>query len=230
MKKYKIMALVFAVLTGLATLLFFGSLQNSVHKDYISVVVTTKYITKQTKLTAEMLELKKLPAEAVHPDAARSISAVTGKITDGVLEKGETVLVSKLVASGGNTGNFSYRIPDGMRAVTIRVDAVTGTGGLIKAGDRVDILVEVEQQTAGNVDKTPTSTMLLQNIEVLATGADSGQNSGGSYTTVTLSVSRNDDLLKLNLAAIAGKMRLTLRSPLDKGTYTYHAQTIQDLK
>lgn len=229
MKKYKIMALIFAVLTGLTSFLFLSSLQKNSQKDYIDVVVTTKQIAKQTTLTADMLRLQKIPVEAVHPDAARNINTVVGKITDGMLERGEAVLQSKLILSGGKTGGFSYRIPDGMRAITIKVDSVSGAGGLIKTGDHVDILAEFDLQKAGSVDKVPTSMMLLQNIEVLATGTDSSQSTTGMYTTVTLAVKSND-MLKLNLAITSGKIRLTLRPPLDKGTYQYSAQTPDSLK
>lgn len=228
MKKYKIMALIFAGITGIFVFVFFASLQNSSQKNYVSVVVASKQVGKSTVLTADMLTIQKLPAQAVHADAARQISDVTGRITDGSLEKGEQVLVSKLLKSGSTTAGFSYQVPSGMRAVTILVDPVTGVGGLLRKSDRVDVLAEFDVQKPQGGDKIATSYMLLQNIEVLATGTDPSSSSKGGYTTVTLSVAP-DDSVKLNLAATSGKVRLSLRPQTDKSTGTYSPKTAASL-
>ena len=229
MKKYKIMAAVFALLTGISLLLFFTAIQNSSQKGYANVVVAVKMVGARTMLTADMVKLQKVPLEAVHPDAARKISDVVGMVTSGTLETGETVLKSKLAKLGSQTGDFAYQIPDGMRAVTIQVDIVSGVGGQLKAGDMVDVISEFDLKDPNSVTEKPTSLMLLQNIEVLATGGNSSQSSKGSYTTVTLAVKSDDDALKLNLAATSGKIRLALRPPLDKGSYTYTPQTPEGL-
>jgi pilus assembly protein CpaB len=227
-KKYKIMALVFAVLTGISIFLFFSAVEKSSQKDYVDVVVAAKEVDKRTALTAGMLTLEKMPAEAVHPDAARNIESVVGLITDGSLEKGEVILESKLLKTGNETGGLAYLVPEGMRAMTIPVDSVTGVAGLLKIGDKVDILAEFDLQKPQSVDKVPTSIMLLQDVEILATGSDASGGAGGTYTTVTLAV-KSQDALKLNLAATSGKLRLTLRPPLDKGSYDYPPQTPDSL-
>lgn len=74
---------------------------------------------------------------------------------------------------------FSHKIPSGMRAVTISVNEETGVAGLIRPGDRVDIVgvFEVEGAKGPNATQGPKgkfSQTLLQNKEVLAVGKDTG--------------------------------------------------------
>lgn len=227
-KKIQIFAIVFAVLTALSIFVFLNSIKKSSLKDYIEVVVASKNIDGHTMLTADMLEIKKMPKEAVHPDAARRTADVAGLITDSKLEKGEAILRSKLLQSGKQSGGMSYRVPDGMRAVTIQVDEYSGVGGYLKTGDRVDILAEFDLMSKQSVDRTPTSMMLLQNIEVLAAGSNTSSNSKTTSGSVTLAV-KPEDTLKLHLACTSGKIRLILRYPLDKNTSSYSYQVPADL-
>lgn len=232
MKKYRIMAAVFAVLTGLFVFLFLISVRNSADKGTIGVVVAAVQIDKKTQLTAQMLKIQQMPAEAVHPDAARSLQAAVGKITDSTLEKGEQILVGKLVKQGTNTGGLAYRIPEGMRAFTIQVDTYSGVGGALRTGDKVDVIAEFDMAQKQSVDKVPTAIMLLQNKEILATSADSGSANSGSksaYTSITLALS-GDDALKLELTVTSGRYRFILRPPLEKGESSYQPRTIQSLQ
>lgn len=222
------MAAVFAVLTGLAVLLFFNSVRESGQKGYIQIVVAARQIDARTKLTSDMFKTVKVPAQAVLPDAARNTSQAEGLVTGGVIENGEPILLSKLLRQGSDSGGITMMIPDGMRAVTVQVDSVTGVGGQLKEGDMVDVMAEFDLQKKQSVDKVPTSVMLLQNIEILSTGADASAGKTGAYSTVTLAVSPQD-ALKINLASVSGKLSLSLRSPLDKNTGKYTPQTTDGL-
>ena len=228
LKKYRIMALCFAALTGLFVFLFLSSVRQSESGKTVGVVVAAKQVGKMTLLSSDMLEIRQIPADAVHPDAARSIRSVAGKITEGGLEQGEQILLGKLLTSGSQSGGLAYQIPEGLRAFTVSVDSYSGVGGYLKPGDRVDVIAELDLAKPQSVDKVPTVFMLLQNKEILATGSAGAGGSKASYDSVTLAVSAEESL-RLELAMTSGKVRFTLRPPLDKGVYPYQHITADSL-
>jgi pilus assembly protein CpaB len=227
-RKIQLLAILFAVITGISVYVFLNSLQQSSVKDYVDVVVAVRHIDMKTQLTADMLKYKKIPAEAVHVLAVSNIAEVVGYITQDNLEADEPLLNSQLVKTGQQGGGLAYMIPEGCRAVTIPVDNVGGVSGFLKIGDRVDVLVEMDVVKPPSTDKVSTSIMLLENIEVLATGSSTTSSSTGVYDTVTLVVTPGQSI-KLTLADTTGKIRLSLRPPLDKKDYNEKPQTAADI-
>ncbi len=239
MKKIYIIALVLALLTGISVYIFTGTLEKASKREYTQVVAAAVDIPERTVLTAEMLVLKSIPSEAVLGSAIRSIDKAVGLFTDNRMEPGEALSSTKLYTQGEKNSGMKYLIPEGKRAFTLSVDAVSGVGGFILPGDRIDILatmtMEQKSETASKaisgtssvtisgaaLEKTgvqiATSLIILQNVEVLAAGANITVLENGTrvdYTTITLAVSPQD-AVTLNLAAVNGKLRMVLRSPLD---------------
>jgi pilus assembly protein CpaB len=82
---------------------------------------------------------------------------------------------------------------------------------MVKRGDRVDIIAEVD-------GVEPRTIVVLQNIEVLAIGTElvpSTLGAANTPKTVTLAVSLTDSL-RLKMAMQKGGVSLVLRSPVDK--------------
>jgi pilus assembly protein CpaB len=71
-------------------------------------------------------------------------------------------------------GGLPLLIPRGMRAITIAISEVKGVAGLIKPGDRVDVIgnftypVNMAGGDKGNMQDASLSQTILQNIQVLA--------------------------------------------------------------
>ena len=226
MKKIYIIAIILAVATGLASFIFFLTIMNNSSNDYVDVVVGAKQIQMGTVLTNDMLVIKKIPVKGAHPDAAHSISEVSGCFTIGPIEKDEQILVSNLSKSATDTGVLSYTIPEGMRAVSIPVDNVSSINNLISPGNRVDIIATLDLANKDNSAKLSTTFVLLQNIQVLAVGNITNSNSAANaqYQTITFAVDPND-ILKLINADLNGKVELALRHPLDDQNVTTTPQT-----
>ncbi|MFO1427983.1 MAG: Flp pilus assembly protein CpaB [Steroidobacteraceae bacterium] len=88
----------------------------------------------------------------------------------------------------------------GARAVTVPVDEVSSQGGLVRPGDRVDLMLTEERQDDG--ERCVSIRPLLESVRVLATGRatrepgtaagnpDSGSErwTADSYSTMTLDV------------------------------------------
>ena len=216
MKKIYIIAIVLAIVTGITSFIFFLTIMNNSTEDYVNVVVGAKQIEMGTVLTNDMLVIKRIPAKGAHPDAAHSISEVSGCFTVGPIEKDEQILVSNLSKSATNTGILSYSIPVGMRAISIQVDNVSSISNLISPGNRVDIIATLDLVGSDGKTKVSTTFILLQNVEVLAVGNITNGNlpANTQYQTMTFAIAPND-VLKLINADVNGKVELALRYPRD---------------
>jgi pilus assembly protein CpaB len=148
------------------------------------------------------------------------------RTTDDVLTRGviagiyagEAVLDSRLAQKGAG-GGLAATIPQGMRAVAVRVNEVVGVSGFVLPGMHVDIIIAGNPprgEGAGNVG-TITKT-ILQNIEVLSAGPNIQRDNEGkpvSVAVVNLLVTPEDAEI-LSLASSEMKIQLVLRNPMDK--------------
>jgi pilus assembly protein CpaB len=174
------------------------------------VVVAAKDLTYGTKLAKEHLKVVDYPLESLPKGFYAEIDSVQDQSTKVFLMEGEPVLASKLSMIGGG---LSLRIPDEMRAISLSVNEITGVNGFILPGDRVDVLVTVDNAKGSNVAVTKT---ILQNVEVLASGSrtETKRNHQITVQTVTLLVEPKgaEDLA---LGLYQGQVQLVLRNPAD---------------
>jgi pilus assembly protein CpaB len=108
-------------------------------------------------------------------------------------------------------------IPDGMRAVSVRVNEVIGVAGYVLPGNRVDIIATASPTDA---HQDTTTKVILANVQVLTAGTrmeqDQEKGKPMQVTVVTLLVFP-EQAERLALASTEGKIQLALRNPLDKG-------------
>ena len=140
-------------------------------------------------------------------------------INRGVIEsiyQGEPVVESRIAKPGMGAGLASM-IPQGMRAVAIRVNDVQAVSGFAAAGSHVDVLIAGNppggNQSAGTVTKT-----LLQNVEILSAGATIQKDAEGkpvSVPTVNLLLTPAQAEI-MSLASNEARIQLVLRNPTDK--------------
>jgi len=139
---------------------------------------------------------------------------------------------------------LSSKIPPEERAMSVAVDAISGVSGLLRPGDRVDILgtfpIGTKDQVVTNEkgeDGVGYVTMtMLQNVTLLATGqelsdvtsSENQQGRGNSYATVTVSVTVDEAEL-LTIAQTRGKMTLLLRNREDVDVSTVSKRTLREV-
>jgi len=212
LKKIYLIALLFAILTGIAVYNYANFLQKSAQKDLVTVVTAVKRIPENTLVTAEMIELRNLPKEAVNPLAVDKLSVVEGRITNTLIEANEQVLSTRLNEKGVDKGGLTYTVPEGRRAITVEVNDISGVAGYIKKGNRVDIVAYIM------FDKQSKTLMLLQNIEVLltSTASASADPKAVGYKNITLAVTP-EEALQLFYAQTNGKLTVVLRPILETG-------------
>lgn len=183
------------------------------------VVVAKVAIPVGSRLIAEQLTVAQFPAD-VTPDGA--ITKIDPSLLDRVVVTGisprEPITEAKL-APVGSLGGLSSVIPEGYRAMTVKVDDVVGVSGFIMPGTLVDIVVVI-QPPKGTANEEMISKIVLQNIKVLASGQniDKPKNDREverSIKAVTLQVTP-EQAEKLALASSEGKLQLVMRNSVDQ--------------
>jgi pilus assembly protein CpaB len=126
------------------------------------------------------------------------------------------VILDQRLARREAGGGLPAAIPEGMRAVSIRVDDVVAVAGFVQPGTMVDVMVTGDPSMTGRPGISMTRTF-LEDIRVLAAGQQVQQDATGKPQTVnvvTLLVTpEQSDLLAL--ASTEGKIHLALRNTID---------------
>lgn len=217
-----------------------GSVSNASGGPETTVVTAKQDIPARTEIKADMLQLTRVPSNALLGGAFSSTDLVQGRIARIPIYKGEQLVQDKLAADKTDLG-LSYIVPEGTRAMGVKVDKVIGAGGLIRPGDRVDLVAVVDvKYTDVITDKEFTETRsftIAQNVSVLAveqklenqppvsvskdSKSTADQNAlveqpeaqpDGTVVTIAL---LPDTVQKVLLAEEKGKIRLTVRAPGD---------------
>ncbi len=165
-------------------------------------------------VTEQMLVVRTLP-EAYVEDRhvhASDLSQVLGVKVSVNLQANETLLWTDLTTSTRELVTLSSRVPKGMRAMTISRTESDAFSGLLRPGDRVDVLIT---RTKPGVEPRVVTVPLLQNLLVLAVGdsvkAAHEPDPMGSRGGVSLLLTMDQAAL-LAQAQRDGVLRLALRN------------------
>ncbi|HEU5350760.1 MAG TPA: Flp pilus assembly protein CpaB [Terracidiphilus sp.] len=178
-----------------------------------SLVAAAKDIPLGTVLSAA--DLTKIQIVGQAPQGA--ILDPKNAIGRGVISpiySGEPILNSRL-APLGSGGGLAATIPQGMRAIAVKVDQVVGVAGFVTPGMRVDVLITGVPPTGGSQQQTQSHT-ILQNIDVLSAGTDIQRDSSGKPQQVqVVNLLVSPEQAQVMTLASDQKIQLVLRNPLD---------------
>jgi pilus assembly protein CpaB len=180
------------------------------------VVVAASNLQLGAQLKAEDLQVIAFPLGKAPEGTFAQPSEIIGRGLIVPIVKNEPVLKAKLASKEAGSG-LPPVIPEGMRAVSVRVDEVVGVAGYVLPGNRVDVLA-----TANPTDQRSDTTtkVILSNVQVLTAGTRMEQDQENTkpvaVTVVTLLVFPEQSE-RLALASTEGKIQLALRNPLDQG-------------
>jgi pilus assembly protein CpaB len=167
-------------------------------------------------IRAENVHLVDWPASVPLSGAFTAPEPLIGRVVLYPLASGEPILERQLSAPGAGSG-ITVKIPDGMRAISLRTDEVVGVAGFLLPGTHVDVLVTLRM--AGIPD--PVTSTVLQDAEILATGQKTEPDPEGKPTTatvVTLLV-KPEDAERVVLASTQGTVHFVLRNGVDREAY-----------
>jgi pilus assembly protein CpaB len=180
------------------------------------VVVAAADLMLGTELKKEDLAIVNFPVGAAPEGSFSKPADILGRGLIVSMVRNEPVLGAKLASKEAGSG-LPPVIPEGMRAVSVRVNEVIGVAGYVLPGTRVDVLATASP--SGNQTDV-TSKVILANVQVLTAGTrmeqDKEKGKPMQVTVVTLLVFP-EQAERLALASTEGKIQLALRNPLDQG-------------
>jgi len=203
--------------------------------ELTTVVVAKLPMNFGDTVTGEYLTEAEWPAATVPPGSFQKIEELTkpgeGRVVLRAIQVNEPVLDSKLSGAGGKA-TMSTILDKDMRAVTIRVNDVNGVAGFVLPGDRVDVLLTRDENTAGSrKGNNPITDILLQNVKVL--GIDQKANDDEDKPKVARAVTLEVepfDAQKLALATTVGSLSLALRNEANADSDYTRTVRVSDLK
>lgn len=197
-----------------------------------------------TIISPEMLDIRPWPKSQVQEDmvvsdAAHPITSMSKMIVRTPFQKGEPIYHSKL-ANENDPSFLASSLGQGMRLITVAVDAISGGGGFVFPGDFVDVLVTHDviigysRSDSGSNNLTGTGTpetiqpekksvteVLIPNVRVMATNQKSTAH-GGEPPVVPANISlevSTEDAQKIRLVENGnGHLSLALRALKDKNS------------
>lgn len=209
-------ALIFGVLAAVSVSKYLSSAQ-AYTKNLNKVAVAKVAIPIGSKIIPEQIMVVQFPKESTPDGAYDSAEKLAGRVAVVNIAAREPITESRLAAEGTAAG-LSAIIPEGYRAMTVKVDDAAGISGFIQPGTLVDVVVTIDPE--GNSRQNPISKIVLQNIKVLASGQNidkpEDEREAKSVKAVTLQVTP-EQAEKLALAATEGKLQLVMRSQIDQG-------------
>jgi pilus assembly protein CpaB len=181
-----------------------------------AVVVARGDLQLGAELKADDLSVVNFPKGQAPEGAFDKPADLVGRGVISPMVRNEIVLPAKLASKEAGVG-LPPVIPDGMRALSVRVNEVIGVAGYVLPGARVDVLATASP-TDAHADMT--TKVILSNVQVVTAGTrleqDQEKGKPMQVTVVTLLVFP-EQAERLALASTEGKIQLALRNPLDQG-------------
>jgi pilus assembly protein CpaB len=192
-----------------------GSPKKAEATDLKDIVLAARPLAVGTTVKPADIKLGKIPSANFPKGAFAKPEEVIDRPLISNILMDEPVLEGRLAARGSGFG-LAPVIPVGMRAVTLRVNDVTGIAGFVLPGMRVDVLVTGQPpDSTTSVTATP---MQLQNLLVLSAGTVMQPDARGQAMpaqTVTL-LGTPEQAETLTLASADARIQLVLRNGSDQ--------------
>jgi pilus assembly protein CpaB len=178
------------------------------------IVVAAVNMNMAETITSQHVKLLPWPSKSVPSGAVRALADAEGRVVRGSIVTGEPLLEGKLAPQlSGKGGLMPMLVPEGQRAVTIKVDDAVKESGFVLPNSRVDVLVSMAKDRSS---QDRISKVIIQDVTVLAAGqtVELRDNKPVTVTTVTLAL-QPAQVERLALAQTEGKLMLAMRNLRD---------------
>lgn len=247
MRSKVLLVIVAVVLGGVAAFAAYSYLGSLQRQAEAGSVLTDVLVAKQDipegvaandLVSSGYVETSKVPLRYLASGAISSVNAVSDRVLAVPVTKGEVLTTARFQYP--SDAGLAFSVPKGLVAVAIPVDDASGLAGLLKAGDRVAVVVTVSTKSGQGAE----SRIALPGARVLAVGRSTtadrqattttqastlGGSSSSSQSsaprTVTLAVT-STDAEKLVLAAGSGSVWLALLPTTESAATPGPGQTI----
>ncbi len=188
-----------------------------------NVLVAARDIPQGAALTSADLRYARFPESAVSQhfivgaeSGSLTPEAELGAVTRRPFVAGEPITKTSIIQPEGQ-GFFAAQLPPGYRAVAVKIDTNTASGGYIQPNDRVDVVLTHKVALEGPAGKEEVrSDILLEDVRVLALDDHfQPQTAGTEPERITADVAvlelSADDARIVELADALGTLSLALR-------------------
>jgi len=199
------------VTAALATFGIYRVLQASKAQNRVitrPVVIAFKDVSEGKAIDRASVTVAEWPINTIPAGAYASVDSVVNRVTRVDVFRGEVIVPGRLAPDGTGPG-LQVKINPGKRALSVKIDDVSGLNGMVQANSRVDVLVVTrDSKTQKDVAKT-----FMSNMRVLAVGTitqTSADNRPIQAATVSLEVTPAE-AERLAIAQGTGRIQLSLR-------------------
>jgi len=217
MRSRGLLMLFIAVIAGLAAVILAARWMQGQGGSKGSIAVANADIELGGRIAPEMVRLTEWPEGSVPAGSFSDASKLQGRVVLVSIQRGEPVTEARL-APIGTKGGLSAVVPEGKRAMTVRVNDVVGVAGFALPGTYVDVMVNTQDEAgAQHSDRDHSiSKIVLERILVLAVAqeADRDGTKPKVVNAVTLELTPRDAEM-LDLARSVGTLSLVLRNQTD---------------
>jgi len=192
-------------------------------RQSVTVVRAKQDIAAYEGIQKDMVETVETADSLFAPASERldKVDLAIGRVASKPIPKNTPVLLSMLAPPGTRAGMVG-RIPPGFRAVSVKIDEVSGVAFQVQPGDWVDVIVVMDVETGARGKKETIAEVILQHVQVAAIGQGTGpepEPAKGAQMkpakSATLLVPEIE-VPKLHLAGTRGKITLAMRGEDDK--------------
>jgi len=166
-----VVAILLGIVAVIGVLSYVRRQQRELREQYreVQVAVARRSINEGEVLTRDMVGYKTKLADSLTglDIVPLELDRYLGRRVNRNIDRGAPILVNYFTAREPQLA--SRLMPEGMRAVSINVDGVSGVSGLINPGDSVDILATIAEGQGGRMSASSIKTrLILSDVTVLA--------------------------------------------------------------
>jgi Flp pilus assembly protein CpaB len=198
--------------------------------NVVEIPVPDGPVSAGTALRDVTTHLEKFPSHQLPQGILKNLTPVLDKVTLVAIPGGLPIMEANIGSFDEATNPILGKIPPGMRAMTVKVDATSAVEGWARGGSIVDVLL---------VEKNRT-TVVAEAVRVISaerslSPIDERGASGSPATipsTVTLLVTQ-EQCLAINTAVPLGKIAFALRSAKDDESWRathFSSDELSDVK
>jgi pilus assembly protein CpaB len=219
MRSRGLLMLFIAAIAGLAAVFLAARWMQNQGGEKGRIAVANVDVELGGRITPEMIRMADWPEGSVPTGAFTEGPKLEGRVVLVSIQRGEPITEGRL-APVGTKGGLSAVVPEGKRAMTVRVNDVVGVAGFALPGTYVDVMVNTQDERGqrgdrGNRDQS-ISKIVLERILVLAVAQEADRDSTKPkvVNAVTLELTPKDAEM-LDLARSVGTLSLVLRNQTD---------------
>lgn len=180
--------------------------------NQIEAFVATTKIEPGDLLNRSNSKLVAVDATSMPEGAVTDPAEVWGQFSSTRRSPGDWILSQQLQPDSRDTGSS---IPPGYRVITIPIDATLSHTDLLQPGNRIDLLLTLQERDPNSGQRTGQVTPLLENIEVFAVDAATDANTDSVQTRNISLLVKPQQAVKVQLAREKGRLSTALRSRED---------------